>query len=331
MFGTYTLGQIFGVTIRVHGLVVLMLGLLVALGALRGDPVVLPLGSLLLALVAHELGHALVARRLGVQVVDIVLWPLGGMARMGEVPEDPAVEAKIAAAGPLVNLALASLTLAALGAFFGDIALDLPDLARLQSPAAALQVFLAMNLLLGVGNLLPAFPMDGGRLLRDALVGSGRSWLAATELAVKIGRWLAFAMILFGIVNSFVFVIIGLFVLIEGARELFAVRIRHGAGLFGGARGPFGATGGAFDLGALFRGAAPPQAAAGDAREPQADGPRGPHAPAGDRPAPAAHGPSPGSHTAEDRPTGTGPGGGFTDEDIRRLEAYRGRLKRSGE
>lgn len=293
MFGTFTLGRIFGVTVRVHGVLVLMLVVLLALGAWRGEPVVLPLVALVVALLAHELGHALVARRLGVRVVDVILWPLGGMARMSEVPEDAGVEARIAAAGPLVNLALASLGLAALGVIFQEQAFDLRGAVGWQSPAAALQTFVLMNLLLGVGNLLPAFPMDGGRLLRAALVGLGRSWLAATELAVRVGRWLAFGLIVFGVLRSFVFLVIGLFVLVEGARELWSVRLRHGAGLFG--------RGATFDLGSLFRGAA---AASEGARPVEPFGP-----------------PVSGSGSQAS-------GGGFSDAEVRRLESFRGRLPR---
>ncbi len=294
MLGTLTLGRVLGVTVRVHGLVLVLLGVLLFAGGLRGQPVVLPLVSLVVALLAHELGHAVVARRLGVQVIDVVLWPLGGMARMAEVPEDAGIEARIAIAGPLVNLALASLALAGLGALGVDDLEALGQLAAWQSPASALQAFLVMNLLLGAGNLLPAFPMDGGRLLRAGLVASGRSWLAATELAVRVGRWLAVGMIVLGVMHGLVLVLVGLFVLAMGAREVITVRLRHAAGLFGrrAAEAPASPAG---EPGADAEAARP--------RAPWADGAP---APAGPRPA----------------------GSGFSEEDIRRLESYRGRLRR---
>ncbi len=294
MFGTFTLGQLFGVTVRVHGLVLALFAGLLLLGGLRGQPVALPLAALVIALLAHELAHALVARRLGLRVYDVVLWPLGGMARMSEVPEQPGIEARIAAAGPLVNLALAGLCLAALGA------LGMPAWSAAPfGPAGSLQVFLAVNLLLGLGNLVPAFPMDGGRLLRAALVASGRNWLAATELAVRIGRWLAVVGLVLGLVHSFVLAIVALFVLVEGFREVLAVRLRHGAPLFRGAAafGPFGRT--------PF-GGAPFEAAASD----------------GARPEPTR---------VEPTASAALPERGFSDADIERLERFRGRLRRPGD
>jgi Zn-dependent protease len=297
VFDTYTLGLISGVPVRVHGLLlVLFMGLLL-LGAARGEPVVLPVVSVVVALLAHELAHALTARCLGVQVIDVLLGPIVSRARLVGMPEEASIEARIAVAGPLVNLALAGLAWGALGALYGADALTLRLALGWDSPAALLRVFVLVNLLFGLGNLLPAFPMDGGRLLRAGLVASGRTWLAATELAVKVGKVLAVALLVLGVVRSVVFLVIALFVLFAGARELLAVRLRHGAPLFGGARG------GAFDLGSLLRG----RAQAGAAQQ-----------------APADVGPDVGR---EGGPVPE-PGGGFSDEDVKKLESYRGRLRR---
>lgn len=288
VFGSLTLGRVFGVTVRVHGLVLVLLGVLLVSGAVRGQPVVLPLGTLVVALLAHELGHAVVARRLGVQVLDVVLWPLGGMARMAEVPEDAGVEARIAVAGPLVNLALASVTFAGLSVFG---AADLAALGHGETwrhPASAAQAFLLMNLLLGLGNLVPAFPMDGGRLLRAGLVASGRTWLTATEAAVRVGRWLAVAMIVLGFLYGFALTLVGLFVLLMGARERIAVRLRHAFSAAGRGDTRPGPRPDGPDLGSWPFAAPPPSA---------------PEAP---------------RH----------PGGGFSAEDVARLERFRGRLRR---
>jgi Zn-dependent protease len=323
VFDTYTLGRLFGVPVRVHGLLLVLLTGLLCVGALRGEPVVLPVASVVIALLAHELGHALVARRLGVQVVDIVLGPIVSKAHLVGMPEDAGIEARIAIAGPVVNLVLAGLAWAALGAVYGGEALALERSVDWDSPAALLRVFVLVNLLFGVINLLPAFPMDGGRLLRAGLVASGRSWLAATELAVRVGKFLAVGMLVLGFVRSIVFLAIALFVLLAGARELLTVRLRHGAPLFGGLRGngPGGAPGGGpaawLDLAALLRrgaGAATGAPAATDA-EPDTSEPS-PQRPASEARAPQRPGAEPGS------------GSGFSDEDIEKLESYRGRLRR---
>src|SRR5262249_29872813 len=127
----------------------------------------------------HELGHSLMARRLGVHVVDITLWPLGGLARMAEIPESSRVEGLIAIAGPAVNFALAGLGLGAL-----------PPRPLQRAPAWLSHLwlpFLGVNLFMGTFNLIPAFPADGGRLLR-AWLARGGDWLGATETAVRIGR-----------------------------------------------------------------------------------------------------------------------------------------------
>lgn len=314
MFDTYTLGRLFGVPVRVHGLLlVLLMGLLLT-GALRGEPILLPVASVLVALLAHELGHALAARRLGVQVVDIVLGPIVSRAHLVGLPEDAGIEARIAVAGPLVNFALAGLAWAALGAVYGREALALELSVDWSSPAALLRVFVLINFLFGAVNLVPAFPMDGGRLLRAGLVAAGRSWLAATEIAVRIGKYLAVAMLVLGFVRSFVFVAIALFVLFAGARELLAVRLRHGAPLFGGQRGS--GSGGLFDLAALLqrRGATEAAAQAAPEAEPDASVPPLPRTPE--------------AHTSEVRGPAPVAGSGYSDEDIKKLESYRGRLPR---
>jgi Zn-dependent protease len=303
VFDTYTLGRVLGIPVRVHGLLLVLLMGLLLMGAARGEPVVLPVAAVIIALLAHELGHALMARRLGVQVVDVVLGPIVSKAHLAGLPEHAGTEARIAVAGPLANLVLASLGWTLSTAWAGSPELTLQPTARAGTPMALLHIFVLVNLLLGVGNLLPAFPMDGGRLLRAGLVASGKGWLAATELAVKIGKYLAFALLVLGFVRSFVFVLIALFVLFAGARELLAVRLRHGAPLFGGgARG--GRFAGTFDLGALLRG----RAAAGAAKPPAPD---------------ASQGPAP-----TEPPPPTGSGSGFSDADVEKLESYRGRLRR---
>lgn len=178
---SFSLPRLLGIPLRVHVLLPLLLvGLLLGLGFTRGwlaatsalCLVLVGLGSLLL----HEFAHAYVARARGVPVHEIFLGPLVNMARLARFPENPADEARIAAAGPAINLALVLVLLA------------LRPLAALAGPLhALLEAGLWINLAMFVGNLLPAFPMDGGRILRS-LLARGRPLVIATEMTVKTSR-----------------------------------------------------------------------------------------------------------------------------------------------
>ncbi|NML49247.1 CBS domain-containing protein [Streptomyces sp. R302] len=145
---------------------------------------------LLLCLLAHELSHAVVARRNGVVVKDITLWLLGGMARLrGEVPS-PGAEARIAGVGPLVSLLL--------GVLFGLLAGLFGGLYGAGLPVEALAWLAGVNLLLAVFNALPAAPLDGGRLLRAAVWRWTGNRLCATAVATGAGRALGWALVVLG-------------------------------------------------------------------------------------------------------------------------------------
>ncbi len=167
----------------------------------------------------HELGHAVAAKYFGIETVDITLLPIGGMARLRSIPTGPIEEFIVAIAGPMVNVLLASMmavVLLAMGTMSQSVTLVPTQLGLLG------QLF-AVNLLLVLFNLIPAFPMDGGRVMRAMLsIRMGR--LKATELAVRISRYLAFAMIVIGIFYSFSLVLVGIFVLIAGFMEWMEVR-----------------------------------------------------------------------------------------------------------
>jgi Zn-dependent protease len=300
-----SLGRVFGIQVRVHYLWFLVPLLFVQLG----NPIVglLVLLALFGAVFLHELGHSLVAQHFGIRVIDITFWPLGGMARMTHIPEDSKVEGLIAIAGPAVNFVLASLSLVAAMLF---------AVAGLDSMAAAAALFIKINLVLGVFNLIPAFPMDGGRILR-AFLGRKRDWVTATEMAVKTGRYIALAMVVFALTRPTqlcVVPLIAAFVWFAGGQELFAVRVRHGLSPFGNlfgddatGTGPSARPGG--PGGAWTRARQAFETEGGPAVEP---GPRRPEA----WPAP------------EDRRELGHPGRGFTDEDIDEMERFRGRWSR---
>jgi Zn-dependent protease len=149
----------------------------------------------------HEFGHSIVAQHFGLRVVDITLWPLGGMARMEQIPESTKIELLVAIAGPLVNFFLAAVGFVAMVSLGSVHAGNLSPFALLSDDSVSQQIlwgFVRVNLILGTFNLLPAFPMDGGRVLR-ALFGLWGDWVRATELAVSVGRVFAVLLVLAGI------------------------------------------------------------------------------------------------------------------------------------
>lgn len=238
MFPPLELGRLFGIRIRASWSFVAVLA---AVLFVAGQGGVLSSGwltfvVLLAGVLLHEIGHALCAKRFGIQVLDITFWPLGGMARMSEVPESPRVEAWIALAGPLANLAVTLLT-APLLAFADD---SQPWGSQAGLWPRFLYSTLWIHLSLGLFNLVPAFPMDGGRVLR-ALLGLRFSWLEATEAAVKVSRFTTLALLVFGLLRApqlgLVFLIVALFLWWEGFSELTQVRLRHAGEFFARAAG----------------------------------------------------------------------------------------------
>jgi Zn-dependent protease/predicted transcriptional regulator len=176
--------------------------------------------------VLHEYGHALTARRYGIATRDITLLPIGGLARLERMPREPRQELAIALAGPAVNVVLALLLFAALRVTGGPITLPdfLEDGSRITARLALLQL-LAINVWLAVFNLVPAFPMDGGRVLRALLAMRKGNYAAATQSAARIGR--AFA-VLFGLLGLFVvgnpmLVLIAVFVWVAATAEASSV------------------------------------------------------------------------------------------------------------
>lgn len=177
------------------------------------------LGALVLAVfvtvVLHELGHALTARRYGCKTRDIVLLPIGGMARMERLPEKPGEEIKVALAGPLVNVLIAAIVYLI---FYNQRPLPsimkLSDISMADWPAH----FFYANVALVLFNLLPAFPMDGGRVLRGVLsyfMAHGK----ATRIAARVGQFIALIMIAAGLYANPFLVVIGIFIIIAAQVE----------------------------------------------------------------------------------------------------------------
>ncbi len=196
-------------------------------GALFG---VVAISLLFVCVVLHELGHSLTAQRFGVSVRDITLWPIGGLARLERVPDKPAQEFWIAIAGPAVNFVIvAAIFIFAQVLARLQIGLDLTSLERgmLRLEAASLLAYLfSANLFLAVFNLIPAFPMDGGRILR-ALLATRMNYSRATAVAVVIGQNLALLAGLYGfLTGQFFLVVIAIFVFMGAGSEGQMVQVK---------------------------------------------------------------------------------------------------------
>jgi stage IV sporulation protein FB len=225
MTPAFRVGRILGIDVRVHVTFLALVILLVAWQLLpdADGGVITPLVILGLFVLAglHELGHALVARRLGVEVEDILVLPVLLMVRL-RLPENPRIELAVASAGPAVNLVLAALmlaTLPVLGLPAGSFA-PWP-------PTTLLGLLFWVNLLMGTLNLLPAFPMDGGRILRASLARR-LGYLRATRIANRVGWVLVLVGGTVGLVvtGNLIFPVVAAFLVILGWREEQAVRVR---------------------------------------------------------------------------------------------------------
>jgi Zn-dependent protease/CBS domain-containing protein len=158
--------------------------------------------------VLHEFGHALAGKAFGINTPDITLLPIGGVARLERIPDEPLQELLIAVAGPAVT------ALIALGAFIGGGWWDYPPTTQTSIP----NLLFTMNVVLLLFNLLPAFPMDGGRVLR-ALLATRMSYARATQVAATIGQGFAFVFGFLGLFGNPFLIFIALFVYIGASQE----------------------------------------------------------------------------------------------------------------
>lgn len=199
MWKLWRIGTVFGIPLKMHGTWVLLMAFYALSGFFSGGAtqaaVSLSLALITFAVVVlHELGHIAAYKRYGVQTKDILLTPMGGIARgVGNIAASPKKEFIIAAAGPAVNVALAALAFLAVKV--------VPWLSFGESGVFAWTLtnwFFNVNLFLLLFNLIPALPMDGGRMLRAALTPR-MGFLPATKLAAKIARWATLAMAVYAV------------------------------------------------------------------------------------------------------------------------------------
>jgi Zn-dependent protease len=233
MFGSTKLGKFFGIDTYVHG-TFWLLPLYVLFGNLSAGAAQLAFSLLFVfavffCIALHEVGHALAARAYGIRTRDITLYPIGGIASLEGMPSRPWREVAVALAGPAVNLVIA------LGLSVGLVTSEL--VMPWERGANVLAEFLGQlfvaNVLLCVFNLLPAFPMDGGRVLR-AVLANRMDRVRATETAVKVGSVVAGFLLIGGLLLlNFSLILIALAVWFLGQGELVAVRFRDAARRYG--------------------------------------------------------------------------------------------------
>ena len=225
---SFRLAEYFGIELRVHWSFAALAGglavwILAETGSLRAvGAILVPIAMVFTCVVLHEYGHALMARHFGIRTQGITLFPIGGVAALAREPSSPAQELWIAVAGPAVNFVLAGLLFLGLLASGG-----MPSgLLSVTSDASALGWLLRVNLLLGTFNLLPALPMDGGRILRAALA-LRMSNLAATRIASRTARGIAALMIFYGLTRGqWMLALIGTFVWSTAKAELANAMVR---------------------------------------------------------------------------------------------------------
>ena len=232
MGGSFKVGRAFGIDVKVHWTFLLLLaffGFTAYQNSGSFASALVTVGiivALFVCVLLHEYGHSLVAQRLGIEIGDITLLPIGGLARLKSLPEKPWDEVKIAIAGPLVNVVLAPFFFAVALLLGGSLTTP-PDILGGVQSAAQVFVYLGfINVALVVFNLIPAFPLDGGRVLRG-LLATRLGAVRATDVSAAIGQVFAVAFFLIGLLGgNFLLALVAVFIFFGAAGEAQMVRQR---------------------------------------------------------------------------------------------------------
>ncbi|MCA9138180.1 MAG: site-2 protease family protein [Planctomycetales bacterium] len=227
MVGSFKLGRIAGIDVKIHWTFFLLLAWVAGSALFNQASSSAALVNVLLVIcvfacvLAHEFGHALTARHFGIPTDDITLLPIGGIASLREIPEKPMEELVVAIAGPLVNVVIAFVLVVAL--FFTNRSFVPTALLDSTSTIGFFQSLTAINIALVVFNLVPAFPMDGGRMLR-AILAMRMSRVQATDIAASVGQFLAIGFGFLGLFGNPMLILIAVFVYFGAQAEAAQVR-----------------------------------------------------------------------------------------------------------
>lgn len=220
MKASWRIGRIAGIDVDVHWTFLMLIAWVLLSYFLQGAPLSAALGELAFVLalfasvVVHELGHALTARRYGIQTRDITLLPIGGVAQLERMPEDPRQEFWVAIAGPLASLGLSAVLFA-----LAWVTNSLEPLDGVARGGGSFVGSLALaNLSLALFNLLPAYPMDGGRVFQ-ALLAQRMGHARATKVAATLGQVMAVLFGLAGLLYDPYFLLIALFIWVGASQE----------------------------------------------------------------------------------------------------------------
>ncbi len=219
--------EITGIGVYVHATFLLIIGWVVLMHWTQGHNLVTTVVGVIFTLaifgcvVLHELGHALTAKRYGIKTRDITLLPIGGVARLERMPDDPRQELWIALAGPAVNVVIAIVLYIWLQSIGGFEPLDKLSI----TGGSFMERLLVVNIFLVLFNLIPAFPMDGGRVLR-AVLAMRMNYVRATQVAATLGQGIAFLFGFIGLFSNPFLLFIALFVWIGAAQEASVTQIR---------------------------------------------------------------------------------------------------------
>ena len=222
-----------GIPINLHWSFLLFLLVYGVLGYMEGGSTAAALSVAFFCMVfvfvaLHELAHSVVAQRYGLRVRGILLLPIGGIASLERMPEEPRKEAAIAVAGPAFNLVVAGILFAFI-TWHPGITFDIVKLEANPTPfAKGIVLLFQVNFMLGAFNLIPAFPMDGGRIFRAILGASGMSFMKATGTAVALGRVFFLLFAILGIMYNPMLLFIAAILALGGGSEYSAVRTRSG-------------------------------------------------------------------------------------------------------
>ncbi len=226
MSWSLNIGRVAGTVVRVHLTFLLFLAWIFAAsyaasGAATAWNTLVFIVLLFLCVLLHEFGHIFTARAFGVPTPYVTLLPIGGVAQLERIPEEPWEEFLIAIAGPMVNVVITILLVV-----FAGATLQPDNAAAIGNMQVSMIDRLAIvNLFLAVFNLIPAFPMDGGRILR-ALLASRMGYVRATEVSASIGQFVAFALGFIGLLYNPILIFIAIFVYLAASSEAHMVALR---------------------------------------------------------------------------------------------------------